>query len=75
MAGEQAAGAPRMRQRCFVEALPDATIHYQVIDLGRQLYVWASMGSAAKLGSLCMAIQTPAVRRWLPQHRPHCRRP
>lgn len=52
-----------MRQRCFVEHAPDATIYGQIIDLGRQLYVWVSVGaSGAKLNNLCMAIQTPAVR-------------
>ena len=50
-----------MKQRCFVEQAPDATLYFQIIDLGRQLYVWASVGPGAKLKHLCMAIQAPAV--------------
>ncbi|KAF5835809.1 hypothetical protein DUNSADRAFT_6843 [Dunaliella salina] len=50
-----------MKQRCFTETAPDATIHCQIIDLGRQVYVWASVGANTKLNNLYMAIQTPAA--------------
>ena len=44
------------RQRCFTES----TLHFQVIDLGRQYYVWVS-AVGPKLGNLYLAINTPTV--------------
>lgn len=46
-----------LRQRCFSEAGPDGVVHFQIVDLRRQLFVWVSVGSA-DLGNLCMATQT-----------------
>eukprot|EP00803_Ostreobium_quekettii_P002480 evm.model.scf_859EXC.3 EVM.evm.TU.scf_859EXC.3 scf_859EXC:26891-27946(+) len=43
--------APPGRTRCFSEELDGATVHFQVIDLGRQLYVWVS-AAGPKLGNL-----------------------
>ncbi len=51
-----------LRQRCFSEAGPDGVVHFQIVDLRRQLFVWVSVGSA-DLGNLCMATQTRMVRR------------
>ncbi len=46
--------------RCFTEVTPEATIHFQVVDLGRQVYVWISSG-APNLSNLSFAIQSSAV--------------
>ena len=51
----------RLQQRCFTEPGPDGVVHFQIINLRRQLYVWLSAGSA-QLGNLCMATQTRMVR-------------
>jgi hypothetical protein len=50
-----------IREWRFAESTPEATIHFHVQHLGRQLYVWVS-ADGAKLGSLCMAVQTRLVR-------------
>ena len=50
----------QLRQRCFSEAGPDGVVHFQIVDLRRQLFVWLSSGSA-QLGNLCMATQTQMV--------------
>lgn len=47
--------------RCFSEVTPDAKLHFQVIDLGRQLYVW--VGTQPKLANMFFAIKSPAVSR------------
>lgn len=47
--------------RCFTEVTPEAAIHFQVVDLGRQIYVWIGVGTA-KLGELYFAIKSAAVR-------------
>jgi hypothetical protein len=39
---------------CFSEEILDTQVHFQVIDLGRQLYVWAGTGEA-RMGALCLA--------------------
>ncbi len=44
-------------QHCFSEELLDSTVHFQVMDLGRQLYIWVGT-SAAQMGSLCFASPT-----------------
>jgi len=41
-------------QHCFSEEILDVTVHFQVMDLGRQLYVWVGTGEA-KMGSMCFA--------------------
>ncbi|KXZ43025.1 hypothetical protein GPECTOR_106g119 [Gonium pectorale] len=38
----------------------DAALHFQILDLGRQYYVWVS-AVGPKLGSLHLAIKTPAA--------------
>ena len=43
-----------MQQHCFSEDILDTTVHFQVLDLGRQLYVWAGT-SDARMGPLCLA--------------------
>lgn len=49
------------RMRCFVESAPDATIYFQVVDLGQQVYVWIAVGGA-KLQNMYLAIQSRQVR-------------
>lgn len=39
---------------CFSEEILDSAVHFQVMDLGRQLYIWVGT-SAAQMGSLCFA--------------------
>ncbi len=51
----------RARMRCFTEQAPDATIYFQIIDLGLQLYIWIAIGGA-KFQNLYMAIQSKLVR-------------
>ena len=47
--------------RCFSEHTPESTIHFQVVDLGRQVYVWVGDGGPPKLGNLYTALKGPAV--------------
>ena len=49
-----AASASRAVQHCFSEEVLDNTLHFQIMDLGRQLYIWVGTG-AAQMGSLAMA--------------------
>ncbi|GLC42174.1 hypothetical protein PLESTB_000638600 [Pleodorina starrii] len=51
--------APTVRQRNFVTQTHDAVLHFQILDLGRQYYVWVS-AVGPKLGNLYLAIKTPA---------------
>lgn len=45
--------------RCFSEVTPaDGRLDFQIIDLGRQVYVWVAVGGA-KLSNLCFSIQSP----------------
>lgn len=53
-----------IQQRCFSEAGPDCVVHFQIVQLRRQLFVWLSVGSAA-LGTLCLASRTRMVLRKL----------
>lgn len=41
-------------QHCFSEEILDSAVHFQVMDLGRQLYICVGT-SAAQMGSLCFA--------------------
>ena len=46
--------------RCFSEVTPsDGRLDFQIVDLGRQLYVWVAVGGA-KLSSMCFSIQAPS---------------
>lgn len=47
---------------CFTERAPDAVIHFQLIDLGQQLYIWVGVGGA-KLQNMYLAIQSKQVCR------------
>ena len=49
-----AAAAGSGMQHCFSEEILDSAVHFQVMDLGRQLYIWVGT-SAAQMGSLCFA--------------------
>jgi hypothetical protein len=47
--------------RCFSEVTPsDGRLDFQIIDLGRQVYVWVAAGGA-KLRNLSFAIAAPAA--------------
>ena len=54
----------QLQQRCFSEQSPDGVVHFQVVNFGRQLFVWLSVGSE-QLGQLCMATQTRMVRAYI----------
>lgn len=56
----QLADHPHANIRCFTEVAPDATIHFQIIDLGQQLYIWVAVGGA-KFQNLYLAIQSRLV--------------
>jgi hypothetical protein len=59
-AAAAAASAPGCSVRCFSETTPsDGRLDFQIIDLGRQLYVWVAVGGA-KMANLAFAIQSPA---------------
>ena len=47
-------GAGDVQLHCFSEDILDTAVHFQVLDLGRQLYVWAGTGEA-RMGPLCLA--------------------
>ena len=49
------------RQRCFVESCGDVSVSFQVVDLGRQLYVWLAVGGA-QMTNMYLGIQTTTVR-------------
>ncbi|PNH05703.1 hypothetical protein TSOC_008005 [Tetrabaena socialis] len=50
---------PTVRQRNFTAQTLDTALHLQVLDLGRQYYVWVS-AVGPKLGALHLAIKTPS---------------
>jgi hypothetical protein len=52
--------SPGPSVRCFHETTPEAVIYFQIINLGRQLYVWISVGSP-KLDNMFFAIQSRVV--------------
>ena len=63
---------PALTERCFTLEADNAIIHFQIIDLGQQLYVWLSSGDV-KLSNMSLAInsrldQSPAVANVLPSH-------
>jgi hypothetical protein len=61
-----------MRQHTFTETTPDATLHFQILDIGRQIYVWMSTGTTS-LSQLAFGIQTQVVSngsRCQKQHHP-----
>eukprot|EP00195_Chlamydomonas_chlamydogama_P006140 CAMPEP_0202890320 /NCGR_PEP_ID=MMETSP1392-20130828/772_1 /ASSEMBLY_ACC=CAM_ASM_000868 /TAXON_ID=225041 /ORGANISM="Chlamydomonas chlamydogama, Strain SAG 11-48b" /LENGTH=158 /DNA_ID=CAMNT_0049573869 /DNA_START=48 /DNA_END=523 /DNA_ORIENTATION=+ len=37
---------PAIVQRCFMEETQEAVLYFQIMDLGRQLYVWVATGGA-----------------------------
>lgn len=47
-----------VRQRTFTQLTGETTLLYQIIDLGRQYYIWIAAGSA-KQGNLFYGIQLP----------------
>ncbi|PNW83898.1 hypothetical protein CHLRE_04g216300v5 [Chlamydomonas reinhardtii] len=51
--------APTARQRNFSTTTHDAALNFQLLDLGRQYFVWVS-AVGPKLGSLTLAIKSPA---------------
>lgn len=50
----------KTRMRCFTEDAPDATMHFQIMDLGQQIFVWVAVGGA-KLQNMYLAIQSKLV--------------
>jgi hypothetical protein len=50
----------KARVHCFTEQAPDATIQFQIIDLGLQVYIWVAVGGA-KLQNMYLAIQSKQV--------------
>lgn len=50
----------KARVNCFTEQAPDATIQFQIIDLGLQVYIWVAVGGA-KLQNMFLAIQSKQV--------------
>lgn len=54
-----ALGNPGIKARCVVlDDVPgDASVHIQIIDLGRQMYIWIS-SAGQNLSDLHMAIQS-----------------
>lgn len=58
--GGGGSGEPGARVRCFSEVTPsDGRLDFQVIHLGRQLYVWVAVGGA-KMANLCFSIASAA---------------
>ncbi len=52
-----------MEHICFTEEVPnqDMPIHFQLILLARQIYIWVGLGTP-KLGNMCVATPTRLVR-------------
>ncbi len=48
------ADSSALQQACFSEELVGIRVCFQLVDLGRQLYVWAGLESGA-LGCMCLA--------------------
>ena len=53
-----AAPSAAAMQHCVSEQVLDASVHFQIVDLGRQLYVWVGTGDA-RMGSMCVASPVP----------------
>lgn len=47
-----------MQQHRVSEQLLDVVVHFQIVDLGRQLYVWVGTDEA-RMGAMCLASPTP----------------
>ena len=47
-----------MQQRCFTEELAGVKACFQLVDLGRQIYIWAGTNSGA-MGCMCLASPPP----------------
>lgn len=65
------AETPPLQQHCFSRTSGESTINYQILDIGRQLYIWVSIGNAAALDNLVLAVPTkidpvPSVAALLP---------
>lgn len=54
-------GPSGLLHRCFSEQTNDLLIHYQILDVGRQLYIWVSAGAKTQ-DHLHAAIRVPQVR-------------
>jgi hypothetical protein len=51
----------RARVHCFSHQAPDAAVHFQILDLGQQLYIWMGVGDTPRLQNMYLAIQARHV--------------
>ena len=49
-----------MQQACFNEELAGIRVCFQLVDLGRQVYLWAGLESGA-MGCMCLASPPPSA--------------
>eukprot|EP00884_Botryococcus_braunii_P011633 jgi/Botrbrau1/20470/Bobra.145_2s0031.1 len=49
---------PPVSQHCFSAEAMDTAVHFQIVDLGKQLYIWVASGSL-KLGNISLAMPMP----------------
>ena len=46
----------RLQYHAFSAEALDSHVHFQVLDLGRQLYIWLGAGDQARLGNIWLAM-------------------
>lgn len=49
-----------IRRRCFSEKILDVSVHFQIVHLGRQLFIWIGADST-DLGNMYLAGNTRQV--------------
>ena len=49
-----------MQQACFNEELAGIRVCFQLVDLGRQVYLWAGLESGV-MGCMCLASPPPSA--------------
>ena len=49
-----------MQHHCFTEECDDVPVHFQLVLLAQQIYVWVGLGTP-KMGNLCVATPTRLV--------------
>jgi hypothetical protein len=54
-------GAPMLRQWCFTDVHEDMPVHFQIVQLRQQLYIWCGTG-VPKLSNLHLATNSSSVR-------------
>ena len=63
-AAAAASPSPPMQHHTFTDTCLDVPVHFQILNLSRQLYIWVGTGSAAQAAdftNLALALPQPAA--------------